>query len=53
MAPSPMTATTWRSSFFISAATAMPNAAEMELEAWPQTKESYSLSSGEGNGLMP
>ena len=34
MDPSPITATTWRSfSPFLSAATAIPNAAEMELEA--------------------
>ena len=31
----------------------MPSAAEIEFEAWPQTNVSYSLSSGEGNGLMP
>ena len=32
---------------------AMPKAAEMELEACPQVKVSYSLSLGEGNGRMP
>ena len=36
-----------------SAATAMPNAADTELLACPQAKVSYSLSSGDGNGLMP
>ena len=54
IAPSPMTATTWRSScpvFF--AATAMPSAAEMELEACPHVNVSYSLSRGEGNGRSP
>ena len=49
MAPSPMTATT----FLFLSATAMPNAAEMLFEACPQTKASYSLSSGEGKGRMP
>ena len=34
-------------------ATAMPKAAEMLLEAWPQAKVSYSLSKGEGKGRMP
>ena len=50
MAPSPMTATTLRLSFD---ATAMPSAAEMLFEAWPQMKASYSLSSGEGKGFRP
>ncbi|CCZ37897.1 uncharacterized protein BN707_01789 [Bacteroides fragilis CAG:558] len=54
MDPSPITATTWRSrSPFRSAATAMPSAAEMELEACPQVNVSYSLSSGEGKGRIP
>ena len=53
-APSPMTATTWcLSPPMRRAASDMPSAAEMELEAWPQAKVSYSLSSGEGKGRMP
>ena len=31
----------------------MPKAADTELLAWPQAKVSYSLSAGEGKGLMP
>ena len=54
MEPSPMIATTWRLfSPRCLAATAIPNAAEMELDACPQVKVSYSLSLGEGNGRMP
>ena len=53
IAPSPMTATTWRFCLESLAAIAMPKAAEMELEAWPQVNVSYSLSKGEGKGRMP
>ena len=53
MAPSPITATTLRSAPVCFSATAMPNAAEMELLACPHTKVSYSLSLGDGNGIMP
>ena len=53
MAPSPMTATTLRPLPWALAATAMPSAADTELEAWPQAKVSYSLSRGDGKGLMP
>ena len=35
------------------AATAIPSAAEIELEACPHVKVSYSLSIGLGKGLMP
>ena len=51
--PSPMMATTCSLLPRILADTARPKAAEMELDAWPATKASYSLSAGEGNGLMP
>ena len=53
MAPSPMTATTCLSASVCFAATAIPNAADMLLEAWPHVNVSYSDSSGDGNGLMP
>ena len=54
MEPSPMTATIWRSvSPLLAEATAMPKAAEMELDACPQVKVSYSLSDGEGKGFKP
>lgn len=54
MAPSPMTATTCLSvSPRCMAATLMPSAAEIELEAWPHAKVSYSLSAGEGKGRTP
>ena len=54
MLPSPITATTCRSfSPLRSAATAMPSAADMELEACPQLNVSYWLSSGEGKGRIP
>ena len=54
IAPSPITATTCRSgSLFLCAATAMPNATEIELEACPHVNVSYSLSLGEGKGRMP
>jgi hypothetical protein len=41
-APSPMTATTSKSSPFRSRAAAMPSAAEIEVAAWPAPKTSYS-----------
>jgi NAD+ kinase len=41
-----MIATTCSLLPFIPADTAKPSAADIELEAWPATKESYSLSSG-------
>jgi hypothetical protein len=53
MAPSPITATTFLFSPFIRAAIAIPNAAEMEVEACPVPKASYSLSLMRGNPLMP
>ena len=54
MEPSPMMATTWRlASPFLAAATAIPRAAEIELEACPHVKVSYSLSSGDGKGRIP
>ncbi|OPZ43711.1 MAG: hypothetical protein BWY95_02177 [Bacteroidetes bacterium ADurb.BinA104] len=54
MAPSPITATTRLDVLPLRLlATAIPRAADMELEACPLVKESYSLSSGEGNGLSP
>ena len=61
IAPSPITATTLRplacvpppSASWRFSATAMPSAADIELLAWPHTNVSYSLSSGEGNGIMP
>lgn len=65
MAPSPITATTCLGPLLPDAAgqsparpsrcaaTAMPKAAEMELEAWPQVNVSYSLSMGVGKGQMP
>ena len=52
--PSPMTATTWRfSSPLRAAATAIPRATEIELDACPQVNVSYSLSDGEGKGHKP
>ena len=54
MAPSPIIATTCLLPlpvFF--AASAIPSAAEIELEACPQTKLSYSLSNGDGKGIIP
>ena len=54
MAPSPITATTCLLAFPVFfAATAMPSAAEMLLEAWPHVNVSYSLSNGVGNGRTP
>ncbi len=55
MDASPITATTLRPgvSAFMREATAMPRAAEMELEACPAEKVSYSLSSGLGKPLSP
>jgi hypothetical protein len=44
IAPSPMIATTRRSSPLLRAATAMPSAAEIEVDEWPTPKVSYSLS---------
>ena len=52
IAPSPITATTCRWSLCL-AATAIPNAAEIELLACPHVKVSYSLSRGLGNGQIP
>ena len=52
--PSPIIATTWRSLCSKRlAATAIPSAADIELDACPQAKVSYSLSSGAGNGFIP
>ena len=52
--PSPMIATTCCScSSFSVAATAIPSAAEIDVEAWPAIKVSYSLSSGFVNPEMP
>ena len=62
MAPSPMMATTFRVVDELSlpfrfassrAATAIPNATDILLDAWPQVNVSYSLSRGEGKGMMP
>jgi len=55
MDASPMTAMTFLSfcSCFSCVAMAMPNAADMELEACPAMKASYSLSAGFGNPLNP
>src|SRR5204862_165213 len=53
MAPSPMTATTRRSSPVRAAATAMPSAAEIEVLEWPTPKVSYSLSWRAGKGAGP
>ncbi len=53
IAPSPITATTLRSSPMRCSATAMPSAAEIEVEEWPTPKVSYSLSSRLGNGATP
>ena len=50
MAPSPMIATTLRSSFSSSAATAMPSAALIEVLEWPTPNVSYSLSARDGKG---
>ena len=52
-APSPMTATTRRSSLLLAAATAMPSAALIEVLEWPTPKVSYSLSARFGNGASP
>lgn len=53
MAPSPMMATDWRSSSpFILAATAMPKAAEIDVEECPVPKASYLLSLLFGKPLM-
>ena len=51
--PSPMTATTRYFSPRSSAALAMPKAAEIDTEACPPPKASYSLSDMRGKPLMP
>ena len=53
IAPSPMMDTTCRSSPLCLAASAMPSAAEMEVEEWPTPKVSYSLSLRLGKPAMP
>ncbi len=53
IAPSPMIATTLRSSPARAAATAMPSAAEIEVLEWPTPKVSYSLSARVGKGASP
>ena len=53
IAPSPMTATHLRASPFIRAATAMPSAAEIEVDEWAVPKVSNSLSSRRGKPEMP
>ena len=53
IAPSPMTAITWRASPFCLAASAMPSAAEIEVDEWPTPKVSYSLSQRLGKPAMP
>ena len=53
IAPSPMTATALRSSPFSLAATAMPSAAEIEVDECAVPKVSYSLSSRAGSREMP
>ena len=53
IAPSPITATTLRSSPARCSAIAMPSAAEMLVELWPTPKVSYSDSSRFGNGATP
>ena len=53
MAPSPMIATTLRSAFSSSAATAMPSAALIDVLEWPTPKVSYSLSARAGKGASP
>ena len=54
MDASPITAITfWSFSCFRLAATAIPKAAEIELDACPAIKASYSLSLGFGKPLIP
>ena len=53
MAPSPMIATALRSSPLSLAASAMPSAAEIEVELCAVPKVSYSLSSRRGKPPMP
>ena len=53
IAPSPITATAFRVSPFSRAATAMPSAAEIEVDEWAVPKVSYSLSSRRGKPEMP
>ncbi len=48
-----MTATVRRGSPLSLAASAMPSAAEIEVEEWPVPKVSYSLSSRRGKPLTP
>jgi hypothetical protein len=52
-APSPITATARRSSPLSLAASAMPSAAEIEVDECAVPKVSYSLSSRRGKPLMP
>ena len=53
IAPSPMMATHFLLSPFIFAATAMPSAAEIEVDECAVPKVSYSLSSRRGKPEMP
>ncbi len=53
IAPSPMMATVLRLSPLLLAASAMPSAAEIEVELWAVPKVSYGLSSRRGKPLMP
>ena len=53
IAPSPITAITRRSLPAWAFATAMPNAAEIDVDEWPTPKVSYSDSSRLGNGATP
>ena len=53
IAPSPITAMCWRSSFLYLLATAIPTKAEIDVEECPTPKVSYSLSLRFGNPLKP
>ncbi len=53
MAPSPMTAMQWRFSFLSFAATAMPSAAEIEVDECAVPKVSYFDSARRGKPEMP
>jgi hypothetical protein len=53
IAPSPMMATHLRLSPLRRAATAMPSAAEIDVDEWAVPKVSYSLSSRRGKPEMP
>jgi hypothetical protein len=53
IAPSPMMATALRSSPWSLEASAMPSAAEIEVELWAVPKVSYGLSSRRGKPPMP